>query len=56
MFRMTDLAKLGLTTFSTPRCLPVGMFMIFRIIRIFSPSALMIFLFLDFSCIVMAKS
>ena len=56
MIRMTDLAKLGLTTFSTPRCLPNGMFRIFRIIRIFSQSALMIFLFLDFSCIVMANS
>ena len=55
MIRMTDLAKLGLTTFSTPRCLPIGMFRIFRIIRIFSPSA-MIFLFLDFSCIVMANA
>ena len=55
MIRMTDLAKLGLTTFSTPRCLPIGMFRIFRIIRIFSPSAV-IFLFSDFSCIVMANS
>ena len=56
MIRMTDLAKLGLTTFSTSRCLPIGMFRIFRIIRIFSLSALMIFSFLDFSCIVMANA
>ena len=43
------------TKCSPPCCLPIGMFGIFGMIRVFSPSGLRISFVLHFACVVMAN-